>query len=203
MMMKKIILLFIFGMLFFGVMAQDVLLDSAALSKEHIYNNLKEALKNPDKVYKLDLSHHKLDSIPPEVYQFKNLQVLNIKANRLTEVPEEIGVLTHLQRLDMSRNNIVTVDPALGKLVNLIHLNLSQNEIEMLPKDIGKLVKLEELVMWENNLNDMPDEAKGMINLKKLSLEVIAMNQETQDHISSLFPKIKVKFSPSCTCHWE
>jgi Leucine-rich repeat (LRR) protein len=201
--MRKIILFFVFGMMFLGAAAQDVLLDSVALAKEHLFNNLKEALIHPDKVYKLDLSHHKLDSIPPEVYQFKNLQVLILKGNRLTEIPEEIGVLTHLQRLVMSRNNIVTVDPALGKLVNLVFLDLSQNEIEMLPKQIGNLVNLAELVMWLNNLNDFPDEAKGMISLRRLSLEDIAMNQETQDHITSLFPNAKIKFSPSCKCKWE
>jgi hypothetical protein len=73
----------------------------------------------------------------------------------------------------------------------------------MLPKQIGKLINLVEFDMWDNELNDMPDEAKGMINLRKLTLEGIMMNQDTQDHITSLFPNTKIKFSPACTCHWE
>ena len=198
--MKKIILFIYLGLLGYCSYGQDVLLDSVQLAQSRTFTNLKEAMKDPDKVYKLSLIHQKLDSIPKEITKFKNLQVLNLKGNKLTEVPKEIGTLTHLQSLDMSRNKIVDVDSALGELINLKVLDLSRNDIEKLPATIGKLINLKQLILWDTNLADVPDEIQNLTNLQILELRYIMMNQDTQDRIKGLLPNCKISFSPSCNC---
>ena len=180
--------------------SQEVLLDSAELSKARIFTSIKEAMKDPDKVYKLDLSKHKLDSFPVEITKFKNLQVLNLRKNKMVDIPKEIGDLTHLQWLDISRSEVVNLDPALGNLVHLKYLEMSRNDIETLPRTIGSLKELEQLIMWDNNLHKMPDEIENLKNLKLLELQDIAMDAEMQEHIQSLLPNTKIRFSPACSC---
>jgi len=198
--MRKLILFIYLVLVVCSSNAQDVLLDSVQLAQARTFTNLKEALKEPDKVYKLSLVHQKLDSLPKEIVKFKNLQVLNLRGNRLTEIPKEIGTLTHLQWLDMSRNKIVSVDDALGDLIHLKYLELSRNDIERLPPTIGKLVELEKLIMWDTNLNDVPDEIQNLKNLQFLELRDILMTPETQDRIKALLPDTKISFSPTCNC---
>ncbi len=66
------------------------LLDSIAIDTVPTYT-LKKALKqDPLKVYKLSLKKMKLSKLPPEILQFKNLQVLDIKKNKFKTFPKEI-----------------------------------------------------------------------------------------------------------------
>ncbi|NJL14071.1 MAG: hypothetical protein HC913_14405, partial [Microscillaceae bacterium] len=100
-MSRKIIFLFIislpFGEGWGGVQAQVI--DSAFMA-QHTYTDLKAALQNPEDVYGLDLSGQGLTEFPMEIFQFKNLRILNLgynlkteKRNNLKEIPAQIGEL--------------------------------------------------------------------------------------------------------------
>ena len=52
------------------MLAQTVLLDSLKLDTVYSYTSLEEALKNPEKVIKLELRKQKLKSFPMEVSKF-------------------------------------------------------------------------------------------------------------------------------------
>ncbi|MGZ3885314.1 MAG: hypothetical protein ACXVPD_14285, partial [Bacteroidia bacterium] len=76
--------------------AQGQLLDSVSVYHAEEYDNLDSALKHPDAVIKLVLKRKHLKSFPMEVFQFKNLQYLDISKNSIKELPEGLGQLKYL-----------------------------------------------------------------------------------------------------------
>lgn len=197
--MKKTIAI-ILTLLFFQTKAQ--LLDSLSLDTMDAFTSLTEAMKDPDKVYKLVLKKQKYKSIPLEIFAFKNLQYLDLSKNNIKEIPDSIGELKNLQHLNLSKNSIEMISGKIGKLTNLTYLNLNNNEFTALPPQMGNLDKLRILDLWSNNLEDFPENLKNMKSLILLDLRVILIPDDKQKYISSLFPHTTIHFSPSCTCKW-
>ena len=194
------ILLFLFLSAGFSTRAQ--LLDSIALSQETEYTDLTEALKNPEKVYKLNLRKNKLKEIPAEVFTLTNLQELNVSKNKLTKIPKDISKLTKLEVLDASANEIDTLYPEMGLLVNIKKLILNQNIIAHLPSTIGNLMKMNFLDMWGNEIQVFPKEiTKLSTTLKVVDLRVINIHDDQQEEIVKLLPNTKIYFSLSCNCN--
>src|SRR4051812_5160034 len=99
------------------------LLDSLTLDTLTAYTSIEEAMKNPDKVIKLELRRQKLKVFPKEIANFKNIQYLDLSKNSIDELPEEIGVLTNLQYFIISKNKLGGFPKEIGKLVNLHYIN--------------------------------------------------------------------------------
>lgn len=99
----------------------------------YIYRSLSVALANPEKVFRLNLSKHKLKIFPQDIFKLKNLRELDLSKNKIDSIPDEIGTLTNLQRLNLSSNNIVQLPDEIGRLSNLTYLGLNRNEIEAIP----------------------------------------------------------------------
>ncbi len=184
------------------VNAQVPLLDSLTLDTLTGFTDLQEALKNPDAVTKLVLRKQHLKSFPKEIYQFKNLQYLDLSKNSIKEIPDSIGILTNLQYFSCFKSGVERLSKDIGKLTNLLYLNLNQNEIEYLPPQIGNLEKLEILDLWSNNLAEYPSSMANLKSLKVLDLRAILMTDELQAQVTSMLPKAKVHMSPSCRCKW-
>jgi Leucine-rich repeat (LRR) protein len=180
--------------------AQTILLDSLTLDTLKAYTNLTEALKNPDKVIKLELRRNKLKSFPMEILQFKNLQYLDLSKNDIKELPIEIGQLKNLQYFAISKNGLEELPPQIGELTNLFYLNANQNELSSIPPTIGKLIKLRNLDLWSNNIDRFPEELKYLKSLKIFDLRVILIPDAEQNTIQSWLPNTKVYFSPYCKC---
>lgn len=110
-------------------LAQEAsLLDDATLSKEKEYTSLDEALKNPTKVYKLDLSHNGLAEFPLDVLKLPNLQSLNLSHNGIESIPGDITKLSKLQRLNLATNGLKKLPAEIAALKNLKALDVSQNQ---------------------------------------------------------------------------
>ena len=184
----------------FYIKAQGQVLDSTALAEAFTYSSLEEALKEPEKVYKLSLKKNHLESFPMEILQFKNIQFLDLSRNKIVEIPVEIKNLTLLQELNLSRNEIEEIPKEITKLTHLKALYLNQNNIAAIPVQIGNLSKLEILDMWSNDLVFFPDELEQLKNLKKLDLRAILLSENEQKRIEELLPHVKIYFSPSCNC---
>lgn len=115
----------------------DVNIDSLFASAN--YYDLNKALKQPEKVYYLDLSMQKLDSLPDSIHIFKNLESLDLSFNRLDSLPSSITQLEKLKFLNLS----------------------GCYELESLPEDLKKLKSLEELHIQDMTL---PDSVAAMNN---------------------------------------
>lgn len=195
--------LLLFCLFFFPLPGLLLAQDSSLIYNDStfIYRSLSEALKNPDMVFRLNLSRHKLDSFPAEVLLFKNLTELDLSRNRLEEIPAGIGELSHLKRLNLANNKLVDVPAEIGQLRELVFLGLNRNMLVNLPPSIGNLQNLEVLELWDNELEDIPDEISQLQNLKILELRGILFTDEMQQRIDSLVVKsAKIYMSPSCNC---
>lgn len=178
------------------------LLDSLQLDTLTAYTSLEAALKEPDKVVKLVLRRAHLKAFPNAIFQFKNLQYLDISKNKITELPDSIFVLKNLQYLICSKTDLERLPKEIGTLSNLKYLNCNQNELELLPPQIGNLQNLEVLDLWSNNLGNLPNSLSNLKSLKVFDLRNILMSDEEQNRIQALLPKTKIYFSPSCNCKW-
>lgn len=193
-MLKKICI----GLLLITLLSQSVNAqtpaDSTLINKEYV--NITEALKNPEYVYRLNLSNQNIqfaDSVWPK---FTNLQYLSLKNDHLKKIPEGIGYLKSLRVLDLSGNDFKVLPetfsglsnlqelflnddkyfqfanniPILSKLPNLKSLHLENDGIKKLPESINKLNNLESLYLNNNHLKKIPSEIKGLRNLKYLDI---------------------------------
>lgn len=175
-------------------------LDSAALYSAPVYDNLAEALKNPNTVYRLSLRGQKLKEFPPEILQLRSLQELDLSKNKLDSIPDGIGELKNLQMLDVSSNKLEYLPDSIGKLKHLKKLAAGKNEIVAIPKGIGGLTSLEILDLWSNQITIFPDELNNLKKLRWMDLRVIQIEDDMQKHIQEMLPNTKIHFSPSCHC---
>jgi Leucine-rich repeat (LRR) protein len=128
------------------------LLTPQQLNSEPWYTDLREALKQPARVYKLVLAKKKLKQVPLEVLALRNLQVLHMNNNRLKTLPKEIVSLTNLQELNLFRNGINELPSEIAGLHNLQTLLLGQNKLVTFPYEIVGLRKLRLLDVTQNPL---------------------------------------------------
>ena len=67
--------------------------------------------------------------MPPELFELKNLEVLNLNDNQLKEIPKEIGKLENLKSLSLIFNNLTTLPEEIKKLKKLQYINMIKNPI--------------------------------------------------------------------------
>jgi len=198
------LLLFAFIFLFENIEAQSSL-DSTQLKKEFV--SLDEALKNPNQVYRLNLSNQTIQ-IPDTIWaKFTNLEYLSLKNDHLKQVPAGIGYIKTLKVLDLSGNdfkmlpltfgnlsnlqelfinddkyfdlegNIETID----KIATLTSLHIENNGLKSLPKNIFNLHHIESLYLNNNKFKQLPTELNKLDNLKYLDLQDNKLRQSLRD----------------------
>lgn len=169
--------------------------DTSTIKKE--FSNLEEALKMPERVYKLNLSNQKITLPSDSIWaKFTNLEYLSLKNDHLTSLPAALGNLKKLRVLDLSGNDFIVLPQSLSSLENLTELLLNDEErmdinkslavIEKLPnlkvlqlendnlkhfpQKLLQLKNLEQLYLNNNKLKEIPLEIKSLKNLKYLDL---------------------------------
>jgi Leucine-rich repeat (LRR) protein len=180
--------------------AQTALLDSLTLDTLTAITSISDAMKDPDKVIKLELRKKRLKTFPKEIFQFKNLQYLDLSKNNIVEIPASISELKNLQVLILSKNEIETLPKEIGSLKMLQIFNVNQNDLTSLPPEIGDLTNLKNMDLWSNNVDKFPTEIRNLKNLLVLDLRVILIPDAEQDRLQALLPKTKIYFSPYCKC---
>ncbi|XP_064410512.1 uncharacterized protein LOC102354453 [Latimeria chalumnae] len=143
----------------------------------------KELLSVPLQIFKLeelsvlDLSperesclSYKIDLLPREVGQLKNLTTLNLDTNDLKEVPAEIGALQNLERLTLSNNLLRFLPPEFGQLKKLQSLHLANNRLEELPAQVCQLGNLTFLDISDNKIRLIPHSIQDLEKLETLLL---------------------------------
>jgi Leucine-rich repeat (LRR) protein len=113
-------------------------------------------------------------SIPPELGNLVNLQVLDLDTNQLSgNIPPQLGNLANLQFFDLDTNQLSgNIPPQLGNLANLQFFDLDTNLLSgnVLPQ-LGNLANLDVFDLDTNLLSgSVPPELGNLIHLQALYL---------------------------------
>ncbi|KAM3100580.1 COR domain-containing protein [Phormidesmis sp. 146-35] len=112
----------------------------------------------------------KLSQIPVEVFELKQLEVLNLSGHKITVIPDAITHLENLIKLDLSDNEIAVVPATIAQLKNLARLNLFNNRITVIPDAITQLQNLTELYLAYNQITVIPGVISQLQSLVELDL---------------------------------
>lgn len=175
-------------------------------NKEKEYTSLIEALKNPESVFRLNLSNQEFKLSDEQWATFINLEYLSLKNDHLKEIPLGITKLKSLKLIDLSGNdfkklptefrNLSTLEEVilndeinmnlpktltiLSKLPNLKSLHLENDHLKSVPSEILKFKKLEYLYLNNNELKTIP-RIETLDHLKYLDLKDNDIKLELQD----------------------
>lgn len=168
------------------------------------FNKLSEALKNPKKVKRLDLTGQEVRLTDDVLKRFTNLEFLSLKDDHLSEVPHGIVYLSKLKVLDLSGNYIKELPEYIGKLKsleevylnnesnldleqsigvlnvlpNLRTLHLENDHLRFFPKNIVELKNLEKLYLTNNDIKELPRDIKLPKNLKLIDMKLNKLGAE-------------------------
>lgn len=166
---------------------------SQVIGEKKEFTSLKEALKNPEKVYKLNLSNQQISLTIAEWAKFINLEKLTLKNDHLLEFPIGILNLQNIKYLDISGNDFKTLPKEFSALVNLEELYLNNEKNIDLPATLSiltQLPKLKSLHLEEDNLTILPSEILKFKNLENLYLNKNKLAEvpklEALDHLKYL-----------------
>ncbi len=214
--MRKTILIkagFVIFLLNYTLMRGQV--DSAQFKKE--YTRLEDALKEPEKVYRLNLGNQLFKDMQIHLALFKNLEYLSFQNDHLTYLPKEISALQNLRILDLSGNNFKILPPEIAELKNLEELYLNDDKklkldknfeilgnlpklkslhlehdgFRKLPHNINKLKNLENLYINDNKLHNVPLEIKDLKKLRYVDLNHNHFSPKKTDDFRNFGIKIK------------
>ncbi len=136
------------------------------------FTDLEDALSEPDRVYKLDLSGQDLDKIPSELELFPNLDGLKLMNNHISEIGAELSENTRLEYLDLTGNQLQEIDFSVlsNSALNLTRLILRENLLENIDASINKLKFLSYLDLGGNFIETIDNEV-NLRYLKYLGLD--------------------------------
>ena len=169
------IVLAFFALSVFKVNAQ-VAPDSSVITKQ--YSNIEEALKDPEKVYRLDLSNQNFKMPSDSVWKkFINLEYLSLKNDHLANLPDGLSNLKKLKILDLSGNDFKVLPQSLSRLENLVELYLNDEKKMDITQSlliIKDLPNLKILHLENDHLKSIP---KSLLYLKNLNTLYINNNR--------------------------
>ncbi len=151
---------------------KDGLYDVAELNKLKKYTSLKEALQNPESVFRLDLKKQNLLEFPKEILRFNNLQELDLGNNSIDSLPSELNQLKKLQILSISKNKFRNIPGIIFQIGHLKDLDVSGLMMNDFPEDLAKLKELTKITADGCGFQKFP---LGLCKIK--TLERINLNR--------------------------
>jgi Leucine-rich repeat (LRR) protein len=141
-----------------------------------LYLNFNHFKTIPDEIIELPnleillMYSNKITSIPININKLKTLKTLGLSYNMISHLPKEIGELKSLKTLELKENLLYSLPKSIVDLQNLRNLLLSNNKISRLPKKMDKLTLLEKLDLDNNNLSFLTKEVFNLPNLVGISI---------------------------------
>ncbi|MBC8173751.1 MAG: leucine-rich repeat domain-containing protein [Chitinophagales bacterium] len=107
-------------------------LEKLAMSTATNFYYLSPRIKELKELKKLIFIKSHIDSIPPEIGELSNLEVLQISWGRgIRFLPAEIGGLKNLEYLGLTRNQLTTLPEQIKYLTKLKRLDLRENNFSV------------------------------------------------------------------------
>eukprot|EP00964_Phaeocystis_antarctica_P067964 scaffold41172_cov54-Phaeocystis_antarctica.AAC.2 len=100
-----------------------------------------------DRVQGLYLDGSKLEVLPPQIGQLRDLTTLSLRSCPLKELPPQIGQLRALDSLKLYGSGLEVLPPQIGQLDALTYLGLRYCPLKELPPEIGQLLALNDLFL--------------------------------------------------------
>ncbi|OCT75054.1 leucine-rich repeat protein soc-2 homolog [Xenopus laevis] len=156
---------------------------------------LSEMSKSGKAQRKLKVEGKELSSLPEELFNFEDTQILKMSPEResclsyqMGFVPKEIGHLMNLTALYIDSNNLQEIPPEVGMLKNLKRLVLSNNALSILPLELGMLQNLQSIHLANNNFTIFPSVICHCPNLTFLDISdnKIEIIPPTIEHLKNL-----------------
>lgn len=123
-----------------------------------IISTLEAAQKTtrPDTVTKLAFNQLDLKNVPNIVYQFPNLEELDLSKNALSQLPARLTAeIPALKRLSLLGNDIPDDSVFITFNNHLLALNLQSNKLTRVPPSVRHNRRLESLWLGNNNLTSL------------------------------------------------
>lgn len=157
------------------------LLKDAIIKSEMITaKSMKEALMNPEIVYKLTLRNTRTKYLSPNIRKLKNLRVLDISGSFIKSIPPEIEECIHLKSIIANASQLSEIPSSIGNLKRIRVINFGYCKIKSIPPEMGNLNSLWSLSLGSNQLTNLPE---PISKLKNLTFFSVAHNRFTE------FPK--------------
>lgn len=118
----------------------------------------------------IELLNKGLESLPPEIGLFTNLEILCLDNNLLRELPDSICNLRSLINISLTYNQLTSLPNAFGNLSSLELVLLRHNHLQSLPASIDTLVNLNDLQLSNNSLSSLPQSICKLPRLHTLNL---------------------------------
>jgi len=161
------------------------------------YYDLQQAYLTPEKVYRLVLTHQKINiesadlsvftnltflalahdslfNLPKGLEKLKNLKILDISANNFTLLPAELSLIPNLEELYLNNEqhlNLKQGFEVINKITHLKKLHLDSIPNFKFPKHFKLNNSIEYLSLRYNNLERIPDNLNKITHLKTLDLD--------------------------------
>jgi Leucine-rich repeat (LRR) protein len=160
-----------------------------------------EALKlDPKNVTSLDCSGQKWDSLPMEIFQFRNLKDLDLSKNKFSTLPQAFQIFDQLEKLNLGRNKFENFPLVICQLLLLKTLHLDRNQITLLPEQIADLQALEYLDLYANGIEQFGEGIFLLPALQVLNIEGVMYGTVFAKQLKARLPQTKVLIDPPCKC---
>ncbi|CAH1271855.1 MFHAS1 [Branchiostoma lanceolatum] len=126
--------------------------------------------QNDDGHLELDLSERNMSSVPNQVFQQNDIQVLKLQCNNIKVIPMDIGMLCELKHLDISYNKLSHLPDSMSSLSNLEELNISGNTILEFPKGTENMQSMKMLIYRNNSLVTIPEQVFSFPSIEELDV---------------------------------
>jgi leucine-rich repeat protein SHOC2 len=150
------------------------ILENTSIKTLSLFNNqldsLPSQLENFNNLEVLYLGKNDFKHFPSVIFKLKNLRILSLAYNELDSIPSEISQLENLEMLLLNNNQIFFLSDSIGQLKNLSILNLSRNQLTNISSEIGACTQLRTLQLNYNNLEFLPVSIGNLSQLKELEV---------------------------------
>ncbi|CAF3535286.1 unnamed protein product [Rotaria socialis] len=117
----------------------------------------------------INLGGNRLKQFPYQLFQISSLKEIYLGSNQITFLPDLFQTLNKVEILYLGGNQIGNVPDSIGFMRSLVVLNLSGNRLRTLPRSISYLNRLKSLSLHNNQFSALPPDIIRL-DLQELSL---------------------------------